>query len=76
MSMSEFSILAMSEIYELLAAYTKTYTKMLTLNSPPSPEFVFTKGIIERLQEEIQNRTVNSEIESDGFSEGLTTAIA
>jgi hypothetical protein len=76
MSESEFSILALSELYDLLAAYTKTYTKMFTLIKPPSPEFVYTKEIIERLQQEIQTRTVNTEIESDGFSEGLTTAIA
>jgi len=76
MSESEFSILALSEVYDLLAAYTKTYTKMLTLNTPPSPEFVYTKEIIQRLQYEIQTRNINSEIESDRFSEGLTSAIA
>jgi hypothetical protein len=76
MSESEFSILAMSEVYELLAAYTKTYTKLITLNTTPSPEFLYTKEIIQRLQQEIQTRTANTEIESEGLSEGLKSAIA
>jgi hypothetical protein len=76
MSESEFSILALSKVYDLLAAYTKTYTKLITLNTSPSPEFLYTKEIIQRLQQEIQTRTANSEIESEEFSEGLKSAIA
>jgi hypothetical protein len=76
MSESEFSILALSEVCDLLAAYTKTYTKLITLHSTPSPEFLYTKEIIQRLQQEIQTRIANPEIESEGFSEGLRSAIA
>jgi hypothetical protein len=76
MSESEFSILALSEVYELLAAYTKTYTKLITLNTSPSPEFLYTKEIIQRLQQEIQSRTVIPEIESEGFGEEQIPAIA
>jgi hypothetical protein len=76
MSESEFSILALSEVYELLAAYTKTYTKLITLKTSPSQEFLYTKEIIQRLQQEIQTRTANTENESEGLSEGLTPAIA
>lgn len=74
--MSEFSVLDLSEVYDLLAAYTTTYTKMLVLNLPPSPEFVYTKEIIERLQQEIQIRTANIEIKNDELSDGLRPAIA
>jgi hypothetical protein len=76
MSESEFGILALSEVYDLLASYTKTYTKMLTLIKPPSPEFLYTKEIIQRLQQEIQTRTANTETEPEGLSEGLKPAIA
>jgi hypothetical protein len=73
---SEFSILALTEVYELLAAYTKTYTKLITLNPSPSPEFLYTKEIIQRLMHEIHTRTANPEIEPEGFSEGLKSVIA
>jgi hypothetical protein len=73
---SEFSILALSEVYELLAAYTKTYTKLITLNTSPSQEFLYTKEIIQRLQQEIQTRTAHTENEPEGLSEGLTPAVA
>ena len=74
--MSEFNVLELSEVFDLLAAYTTTYTKMLALNLPPSPEFVYTKEIIERLQQEIQTRTANPEMKSDKSNDGLIPAIA
>jgi hypothetical protein len=74
--MSEFNVLDLSELYDLLAAYTTTYTKMLALNLPPSPEYLYTKEIIERLQLEIQTRTSNIEVKKDELSDGLMPAIA
>jgi hypothetical protein len=74
--MSEFSSLELSEVYDLLAAYTTTYTKLISLSTTPSAEFLHTKEIIERLQQEIQQRAVNPKIEPDGPPDGLTPAIA
>ncbi len=74
--MSEFSVLELSEVFDLLAAYTTTYTKMLALNLPPTPEFIYTKEIIKRLQQEIQTRTANTEINRDELNDGLMPAIA
>ena len=66
--MSEFSVLKLYDVCDLLAAYTTTYTKMLTLNLAPSIEFFYIKEIIERLQQEIHARTLNSEIKPDEYS--------
>lgn len=74
--MSEFGVLELSEVFDLLAAYTTTYTKMLALNLPPSPEFIYTKEIIERLQKEIQTRTANSVMKRDELSDGLMPMMA
>ncbi len=73
---SEFSVLELSEVFDLLAAYTTTYTKMLGLNLPPTPEFLYTKEIIERLQQEIQTRTANIDVRNDELSDGLVPVIA
>jgi hypothetical protein len=70
--MSEFSSLKLPEVYDLLAAYTANYTKLLPLNYWPSPEFLYNREIIERLQEEIQIRSNMAEIEPEGSVEPLT----
>jgi hypothetical protein len=70
--MSEFSSLALSEVYDLLAAYTASYTKLLPANYWPSPEFLYNREIIERLQKEIQIRTNKVEIEPEGSVEPST----
>jgi hypothetical protein len=67
--MSEFSSLKLPEVYDLLAAYTANYTKLLPLNYWPSPEFLYNREIIERLQEEIQIRSNMAEIEPEGSVE-------
>jgi hypothetical protein len=70
--MSEFSSLKLPEVYDLLASYTANYTKLLPLNYWPSPEFLYNREIIERLQEEIQIRSNMAEIEPEGSVEPLT----
>jgi hypothetical protein len=54
--MSEFEGLELPEVYDLLAAHTANYTKLLPSNYWPSPEFLYNREIIERLQQEIQRR--------------------
>ncbi len=70
--MSEFSSLKLPEVYDLLASYTANYTKLLPLNYWPSPEFLYNREIIERLQKEIQTRSNKAEIEPEGSVEPLT----
>ncbi|HEV7424101.1 MAG TPA: hypothetical protein VGO21_02840 [Candidatus Paceibacterota bacterium] len=70
--MSEFSSLNLPEVYDLLASYTANYTKLLPLNYWPSPEFLYNREIIERLQKEIQKRTHKDEIKPEGFVEPPT----
>ena len=67
--MSEFSSLKLPEVYDLLASYTANYTKLLPLNYWPSPEFLYNREIIERLQKEIQIRSNMAEIEPEGSVE-------
>ena len=64
--MSEFSSLELPEVYDLLASYTASYTRLLPSNYWPSPEFLYNREIIERLQKEIQTRTIKAEIEPEG----------
>ncbi len=49
---------------------------MLALNIPPSEQFLYTKGIVEQLQGEVQSRLKKMEPESDGSVDGLIPAIA
>ena len=70
--MSEFSSLGLPEVYDLLATYTANYTKLLPLNYWPSVEFLYNREIIERLQEEIQTRTIKDLIEPEGSVEPPT----
>ena len=49
---------------------------MLSLNTPPTEQFLYSKGIVEQLQTEIQSRTENMEIESNGSVDGLIPAVA
>jgi len=74
--MPDFSIFDISELYDLLAVYTKIYTRMLTLNLPPSEQFLYTKGIVEQLQDEVQLRIKKMEPESNGSIDGLIPAMA
>ena len=64
--MSEFSSLQLPEVYDLLATYTASYTKLLPTNYWPSPEFLYNREIIERLQKEIELRTNKVMIEPEG----------
>jgi hypothetical protein len=67
--MSEFSSLELPEVFDLLASYTANYTRLLPLNYWPSPEFLYNREIIERLQKEIQTRTIKTEMEPEGSVE-------
>ena len=70
--MSEFSSMELPEVYDLLAKYTANYTKLLPLNYWPSPEFMYNREIIERLQKEIQIRSNKAVIEPEGSVEPPT----
>jgi hypothetical protein len=70
--MSEFSSLELPEVYDLLASYTANYTRLLPSNYWPSPEFLYNREIIERLQKEIQIRTIKAEIEPEGSVQPTT----
>jgi hypothetical protein len=70
--MSEYSGLELPEVFDLLAVYTANYTRLLPLNYWPSPEFLYNREIIERLQKEIQTRTHKDEIEPEGSVEPPT----
>ena len=74
--MPNFSSLDLTEMYDLLAIYTKIYTKMLSLNLPPTEQFLHTKSVLDKLQVEIQSRTENTGTESEGFKDGQVPAIA
>jgi hypothetical protein len=54
------------EVYDLLAEYTANYTKLLPSNYWPTPEFLYNREMIERLQKEIQTRAHKAEIEPEG----------
>ena len=64
--MSEFSSMELPEVYDLLAEYTANYTKGLPSNYWPTPEFLYNREMIERLQNEIQIRTHKAEAEPQG----------
>ena len=70
--MSEFSSLELPEVYDLLASYTASYTRLLPSNYWPSPEFLYSREIIERLQKEIQTRTIQAGIEPEGSVQPTT----
>jgi hypothetical protein len=72
--MPNFSSLDLTEMYDLLAIYTKIYTRMLSLNMPPSEQFLQTKKVLDKLQAAIQSRT--DDTESEGFKDGQVPAIA
>ncbi|HEV3222736.1 MAG TPA: hypothetical protein VGZ90_07650 [Puia sp.] len=74
--MPDFRGFDLSELYDLLTVYTRIYTGMLALNIPPSEQFLYTKGIVEQLQSEIQSRIKNMETESDESFGELIPAIA
>ncbi|HLA60232.1 MAG TPA: hypothetical protein VK622_15765, partial [Puia sp.] len=59
-------------VYDLLASYTANYTKLLPSNYWPSPEFLYNREIIERLQKEIERRTHKDKIEPEGSVEPPT----
>jgi len=58
-SMTDLSHLDSSELYDLLALFTRVYTRMLSLIELPSKDFLFAKGIIEQIQSEIHSRQSN-----------------
>jgi hypothetical protein len=70
--MSEFDGLNLPEVYDLLAEHTANYTKMLPTNYWPSPEFLYNREIIERLQQEIQLRQFKAGTEPPGTVEPPT----
>jgi hypothetical protein len=74
--MPDFSIFDLTELYDLLAVYTKIYTRILSLNIPPSEQFLYTKGIVEQLQFEVHSRIKKIEPESQGSIDDLIPAIA
>ena len=56
------------ELSDLLTVYTKIYTRMLSMNIPPSKQFLYTKGIVEQLQAEIQSRIADIDIDVNGLT--------
>lgn len=74
--MQDLNKLELPEIYDLLAAHTVKYTKMLATGMVSKEEFSSTKEMIEKLQLEIEFRNLNDSTGADGYLEGLTPAIA
>jgi hypothetical protein len=74
--MPDFITFDLPELYDLLSVYTRIYTRMLSLNIPPSEQFLYTKGILEQLQIEIQSRIEKMEAKSNESMDGLIPAIA
>ena len=74
--MQDLKELEHSEIYDLLAAHTMKYTKMLLTGMASIEEFSHTKEMIEKLQLEIEFRNLKDESGADGYPEGLTPSIA
>ena len=74
--MQDLNRLEQSEIYDLLAAHTLKYTKMLLTGMVSKEEFSHTKEMIEKIQLEIEFRNLKDESVADGYPEGLTPAIA
>jgi hypothetical protein len=74
--MPNFITFDLSELYDLLSVYTRVYARMLSLNIPPSEQFLYTKAIVEQLQVEIQSRIEKMETKSNGSIDGLIPAIA
>ena len=63
--MPDFSNFTLSELFDLLTVYTKIYTRVLSMNILPSEKFLYTKGIVEQLQLEIQSRVPGIDINAN-----------
>ena len=64
------------ELYDLLAAHTSKYTKMLSTGIFNDEDFSHTREMIEKIQAEIHARDPKVNNESDGFLDGLSPAVA
>jgi hypothetical protein len=64
------------ELYDLLAAHTSKYTKMLSTGIFNDEDFSHTREMIEKIQAEIQTRDPKANNETDGFLDGQSTAVA
>ena len=63
--MPDFSNFTLLELFDLLTVYTKIYTRILSTNILPSEKFLYTKGIVEQLQLEIQSRVPDININAN-----------
>jgi len=63
--MPDFSNFTLLELFDLLTVYTKIYTRILSMNILPSEKFLYTKGIVEQLQLEIQSRVPDIDINAN-----------
>ena len=63
--MPDFSNFTLLELFDLLTVYTKIYTRILSMNILPSEKFLYTKGIVEQLQLEIQSRVPDININAN-----------
>jgi hypothetical protein len=74
--MSDYNNLELSDLYDLLAACTVKYTKMLSIGATNQEEFNSCKEMIDKLQILIESRQLNDDFEPDIYLDGLTPAIA
>ena len=54
--MPDLSHLELTELYDLLALFTKVYTRILSLSKPPTEDLLFNKENIELILAEIHSR--------------------
>ena len=74
--MPDYSCLELSDLYDLLAAYTVKYTKMLSAGAINQEDSNSCKYLIDKLQELIESRRSNEDSEPKGYMSGILPSIA
>jgi hypothetical protein len=74
--MPDFSCLELTDLYDLLAAITLKYTKMLSVGATNEEGFISCKDLIEQLQKTIESRQLDNHSKVEGYMDGLTPSLA
>jgi hypothetical protein len=74
--MPDYSCLELSDLYDLLAAYTVKYTKMLSAGAMNQEDSNSCKYLIDKLQILIESRKLNEDSKFEGYMGGISPAIA
>ncbi len=72
--MHDLDSLELSDLYDLLAAYTTKNNKR-SRGKRNSKDFLQSKEMIKKLQSEIQLRNLKADVNREGFIDGQTKAV-